>query len=210
MHTLVIDTATEACSVALFDGDKLIAGNYAKLGRGHAERLVPMIAALPGNGKADAIIVNCGPGSFTGLRVGLSAAKALGLAWSVPVTGYNCLGLVAIMALVQQDGVDGVDVAMHGGHGEFFVQPYAPDGKAAGELASLTPEIAAARLQYNLIAGSGSEKLVSLCDNARALSLWPDARQAMRLPEHARALPAEPVYGRAPDAKPMAQQAKTR
>jgi tRNA threonylcarbamoyladenosine biosynthesis protein TsaB len=48
MRTLVIDCATEACSVALFDGDALIAGECRVLGRGHAEALVPMIAALPG------------------------------------------------------------------------------------------------------------------------------------------------------------------
>ncbi len=210
MRTLVIDTATEACSVALFDGDSLIAGDYIKLGRGHAERLVPMIAALPGNGKADAIVVNCGPGSFTGLRVGLSAAKALGLAWKAPVTGYNCLGLVATMALAQQHGADGVDIAMHGGHGEFFMQSYTSDGSAAGELTSLKPDAAIAWLQYNLVAGSGSENLASLHDNVRALPLWPDARQAMRLSEQARTLAAEPVYGRAPDAKPMAQPARTR
>uniref|UniRef100_UPI00359301A6 tRNA (adenosine(37)-N6)-threonylcarbamoyltransferase complex dimerization subunit type 1 TsaB n=1 Tax=Blastomonas sp. TaxID=1909299 RepID=UPI00359301A6 len=78
---LVIDAATEACSVALFERDALIASDHAVLGRGHAERLIPMIAALPERGRADTILVNCGPGSFTGVRVGLAAARALALAW---------------------------------------------------------------------------------------------------------------------------------
>ncbi|MBC7985373.1 MAG: tRNA (adenosine(37)-N6)-threonylcarbamoyltransferase complex dimerization subunit type 1 TsaB, partial [Sphingomonadaceae bacterium] len=62
---LVIDTATEACSVALFDGEALVAERHEMVGRGHAERLIPMIAELPGKGRADRILVDCGPGSFT-------------------------------------------------------------------------------------------------------------------------------------------------
>ena len=92
---LAIDTATSACSVALFDNGDLIASDYQEIGRGHAERLIPMIAALPDNGRAKRIIVNCGPGSFTGVRIGLSAAKALALAWNSEVSAYQCLHLVA-------------------------------------------------------------------------------------------------------------------
>ena len=98
MRRLVIDSATEACSVGLFDGDDLVAGAYAMLGRGHAEQLVPMIAALPDKGRADLIAVNTGPGSFTGIRVGLAAARALSLAWAAPLAGYSSLALVAAMA----------------------------------------------------------------------------------------------------------------
>jgi len=89
MRTLVIDTATRACSVALFDDENVIAAAYEVIGRGHAERLLPLIAALPDNGKADRVMVNVGPGSFTGIRVGVAAAKALGLAWHIDVHGYG-------------------------------------------------------------------------------------------------------------------------
>ena len=80
-RVLAIDTATVACSVALFEDNALIASDYGEIGRGHAERLIPAIALLPDRGKADRILVNCGPGSFTGVRVGISAARALALAW---------------------------------------------------------------------------------------------------------------------------------
>ena len=83
MRTLAIDCATEVCSAALFDGAKLLDGRCETIGRGHAERLVPMIAELPDKGRADRILVSLGPGSFTGVRIGLAAARALGLAWGV-------------------------------------------------------------------------------------------------------------------------------
>jgi tRNA threonylcarbamoyl adenosine modification protein YeaZ len=199
MRTLVIDCATEACSVALFDGDDLIAGECRVLGRGHAEALVPMIAALPGKGRADRIAVALGPGSFTGVRVGLAAARALALAWRCDLIGYPTLALVAAMAR-DEAGAQPCTVAMTGGHGEWFVQPFGADGLPIADLASLTPEAAAA-VSTDLIAGSQAEALVARRGSGRALPLHPDARSFALLPATLLGPADHPLYGRAPDAR---------
>ncbi len=199
MKTLVIDCATEACSVALFDGDVLIAGDFRVLGRGHAEQLVPMIAALPDKGKADRIAVALGPGSFTGVRVGLGAARALAFAWGADLLGYPTLALVAAMARAERPGP--VTVCMTGGHGEWFVQGFGPDGAALAPLASLTPAQAATLGGADLVAGSQAEALVALRGNGAALTLLPDARSFLLLPASALTADTAPLYGRAPDAR---------
>ena len=76
MRILAIETATEACSVALFEEGALVDARHEVLGRGHAERLVPMIAELPDRGRAEEIRVSLGPGSFTGVRIGVAVARA--------------------------------------------------------------------------------------------------------------------------------------
>lgn len=200
MKTLVIDSATEACSVALLEGDALIAGECRVLGRGHAEQLVPMIAALPGKGHAQRIAVARGPGSFTGVRVGLAAARALAFAWNAELVGYPTLALVAAMAL-DQEGSEGITVCSTGGHGEWFVQDFASDGSAREQLASLQPDAAAARNSAPLIAGSQAEALVGLRGHGHALQIWPDARAFPLLGPSHLSSDTTPLYGRAPDAR---------
>jgi tRNA threonylcarbamoyl adenosine modification protein YeaZ len=200
MRTLAIDSATEACSVALFDDGRLIAGRFEMLGRGHAERLVPMIAELPDRGRAGKIAVSLGPGSFTGVRVGLAAARALALAWQADLLGYGTLTLVAAMAR-EKRGRQPVAVAMTGGHGEWFVQGFDASGMPTRELASRTAADAGLAMNEPLAAGSQAEALVHARGFGEALPLWPDARALALLPPEAFTGQVKPLYGRAPDAK---------
>lgn len=202
MRTLAIDCATEACSVALIDDGVLVAGTFRRLGRGHAEALVPMIAELPDRGRAARIAVSCGPGSFTGLRVGLAAARALALAWGADLVGYPTLALVAAMAQAEWRGERGavpLAVAMTGGHGEWFVQSFAADGAPLGQPSSLPPA-EAVRTAEALVAGDQAEALVSARGSGEALALLPDARALPLLSPHLLG-DAALVYGRAPDAR---------
>lgn len=200
MRTLVIDCATEACSVALFDGTALLGGECRQMGRGHAEALVPMIAALPGGGRAGRIAVALGPGSFTGVRVGLAAARALAFAWGAELIGYPTLDLIAAMAQAEQ-GAQPVAVVTTGGHGEWFVQRFDAAGRSLAPLASLAPADAVTAAPDALVAGSQAEALVKARGHGDALALWPDARAFAALPPAALTAEVAPLYGRAPDAR---------
>ncbi|PAX07791.1 tRNA (adenosine(37)-N6)-threonylcarbamoyltransferase complex dimerization subunit type 1 TsaB [Sphingomonas lenta] len=200
-RTLVIDTATVACSVALLADGQPVARLYDEVGRGHAERLLPMIAELPGGGRADAVLVDCGPGSFTGVRVGLAAARALGLGWDVPVRGYSSLALVAAQAIAPRPDIQRVAAVLEGGHGEVFVRTYDRDLLPMGDMASLKPDTAIERLSDTPLAGSGVHRLLALRPDLDAADLLPDAGEAWRLPPTLASLPPRPLYGRAPDAK---------
>ncbi len=200
MRLLAIDTSGRACSVALFDDDRVLAERHEDLGRGHAERLIPWIAELPGGGRADTILVGCGPGSFTGVRVGIAAARALGLGWGVPVSGMDSLALIAAGA----PQADAILVAIEGGHGECFARRYLGSPlRALGELVSQTPECLAQTFADELVAGSGAERLIACRGSGIALPLEPRAALAHSLPAPLRSLPPLPLYGRGPDAKPQ-------
>ncbi len=201
MRTLAIDCATEACSVALFEGDELVAGEHRVLGRGHAEHLVPMIAALPEKGRARRILVSRGPGSFTGVRIGVAVAGSLAVAWKAQVWGYPTLSLVGAMALFESGG-NAVTVCMTGGHGEWFVQDFAPGGIPLGEFASLAPRAAADRGAREVVAGSHAGDLAALLgENRQAIELLPDARRVNLLASQVIGDDASPLYGRGPDAR---------
>jgi tRNA threonylcarbamoyl adenosine modification protein YeaZ len=197
MRTLVIDTATKACSVALYDADSVVASAHEVIGRGHAERLLPLIAALPERGKADRIYVDIGPGSFTGIRVGVSAAKALGFAWQAPVYGFNGLELVAAMARDELATDVAVDVVMTGGHGEYFHQYFTEYGVSSAIPTSVTPDALKLAIASQVVAGD----ITISAANVRHIELLPDASY-WHLISGSTPLPPSPFYGRAPDAKP--------
>ena len=200
MRTLAIECATQACSAALFDESACLAQRYEILGRGHAERLVPMIAELPGKGRADRILVSLGPGSFTGVRIGLAAARALGLAWGADVLGYPTLALVAAQGRQAKPGP--VTVCMAGGHGEWFVQNFDDSGSVQDCAASLLPQDAAAAARHRTLAGGRAIELAQLLgDDRRAIDLLPDARFACLLPSSVLTTDLAPIYGRPPDAR---------
>jgi len=199
--TLAIDCATPACSVALFEGERCLANAHEILGRGHAERLVPLIAALPGRGRANRILVSLGPGSFTGVRIGLATARALGLAWGAEVLGYPTLALVATMAREEHPG-ESVTVCMAGGHGEWFVQDFDEYGLPEQPVASRTPKAAASHTGYRLLAGSRAVELAELTGQAHEVhDILPDARKALLVPSELLTRELTPIYGRGPDAR---------
>ncbi|MEH3048401.1 tRNA (adenosine(37)-N6)-threonylcarbamoyltransferase complex dimerization subunit type 1 TsaB [Sphingomonas adhaesiva] len=203
MRTLVIDTATAACSVALFEGDRLIDSRHDVVGRGHAERLVPMIADLPDGGRAGHILVDVGPGSFTGIRVGIAAARGLALGWGATLAGYGTLAVIAAAALKGEP----LAVVTEGGHGEVFMQAFDAPFAALDAPRSLTPEAALAALAGRRAIGTGTRWLAALDPAVAIDDTLPRASDALLLPAAQRALPAAPFYGRAPDATPPAPRA---
>jgi tRNA threonylcarbamoyl adenosine modification protein YeaZ len=197
---LVIDSVSAACSAALLEGGDLLDERHERVGRGHAERLVPMIAELLAGRRPAAILVDCGPGSFTGLRVGLAAAHGLAIGWRVPLTGYSSMASLAASAEAAEVGV-----ALQGGHGELFVQSWRHDPLGPiDDLRSLLPEAAARAVSAELVLGSGAEALVSARGHGEARDTLPRAADARLLPERLRSLSPRPIYGRAPDARPAA------
>ncbi len=197
---LAIDSATAACSAALIgDEGELIDERHEIVGRGHAERLLPMIRDLLQGRAPRSILVDCGPGSFTGVRVGLAAAHGLAIGWGVPLSGYSSLAAVAVAF-----GKPQVAAALQGGHGELFVQSFGGDPIGpTDELRSLRPEAAAIEIDATLVVGSGAEALVAARGSGEWIDALPRAGDARLLPTALSSLPARPIYGRPPDARPM-------
>lgn len=206
MRTLAIETASEACSIALFEGDKLIAHDHRQLGRGHAEALVPMIAALPDRGRAARLLVSLGPGSFTGVRIGLATARALGFAWEADVLGYPTLALVAARAAAEHPG-SAVTVCMNGGHGEWFVQDFI-NGTPTSAARSLPPQAAVDGGAQAVIVGNRAAAFAAMLDAGSHLvmDLHPDARAVGMISAALLSHDLAPIYGRGADATPMAER----
>jgi tRNA threonylcarbamoyl adenosine modification protein YeaZ len=196
---LAFDTSSAACTAALFDDSgECMAHSDEVIGRGHAERLVPMIAELLGGRAAKRIVVGVGPGSFTGIRVAIAAAHGLAIGWGAKLSGMSSLALLVAGAA----GEGEVAAAVIGGHGELFVQQFdAATAQPTSDLKNLPPAAAAAFVTAPLVIGSGARQLVDARGSGEAREAWPSAANALRLPSEQLSLPPKPVYARAPDAR---------
>lgn len=195
---LAFDTSTAACTAALFDESGACIGRRDEvIGRGHAERLVPMIAELLDGRTPDKILVGVGPGSFTGIRVAIAAAHGLAIGWGAELKGMSSLALLAAGA----EGPAEIGVAVTGGHGELFVQSFDSDKAPTAEFANLPPLDAAALIQTECVIGSGAKALVEARGFGTADERSPAAADALQIPLPLRTLEPKPLYGRAPDAR---------
>lgn len=171
MLTLAIDTAANFCSACVWDGQRVLGSEERDIGRGHAEQLVETVEkalAAAGAEFADIgrVAVAVGPGSFTGIRVGVAAARGFGLALGVPVTGVTTLEALAADALGEHAGP--VTVAVHGGRGQIFLQSFSADGEPLGEPEAVEAGHAAASVppsaQY--LAGNAAAEIAAILGRA--------------------------------------------
>ena len=169
-----------------------------------------MIAELPERGRAERILVSLGPGSFTGVRIGLATARALGLAWSAQVLGFPTLQLVAQMDVAfgplellsyENPNPPNFLVCMTGGHGEWFLQPFSPAREPIGPVRSLPPQQAIDLYPQPVVVGSRAREFVELRKSGKAYPALPDARYGWFLPTGFLTSNLAPIYGRPPDAR---------
>ncbi len=203
MQRLYIDTTSNLCSVCLTHGDDIIDFRHVDLGRGHAERLIPLIAELPGGGACDGIYVSRGPGSFTGVRIGIAAARALALAWGVPIYGYGALqALSSAMRASQTHVAQSLHgVIIPGGHGEYFAQTFDQKGQATMPAGSFAPPNAVSVLQTHMMIGQSAAEFVALRGFGIAMDIRADARNAMTLSDVDFTSDIQADYTRAADAQ---------
>ncbi len=195
---LAFDTSSAACTAALFEDGQCIVRADEQIGRGHAERLVPMLAELLAGRRPDSILVGVGPGSFTGIRVAIAAAHGLAIGWGCEVAGMSSLALIAAGAKGE------VAVAVAGGHGELFVQQFGDQLEPLTDLHNAAPDEAALLVDASIVIGSGAAALVAARGGGEAREAWPAAANALRLPDALRSVAAKPIYARAPDARAKA------
>jgi tRNA threonylcarbamoyladenosine biosynthesis protein TsaB len=218
MLLLAIDTALDACAAAVLDTgtSKLIAVESQAMKRGHAEALMPLIgrvmqqASLP-FAALDRIAVTTGPGSFTGLRVGLSAARGLALAAGKPAVGLTTLSAYAA-PIVSDSGEDPVISAIDARHDQVYFQVVSGNGSSLvrPRVGKIEEALAASRFGAPHLVGNAARILADRWPKDAAAPVKVDAQPAPDIawvawlgaavsPDTA---PARPFYLRAVDAKP--------
>ena len=138
---LAIDTAANACSAAISVDDRITASCYQEMVRGHAEHLVPMVGKIAEEAdcalkKIDLVAVTVGPGAFTGLRVGLAAARGFALSAGVPCLGMTTLEVIAA-AIV--DIPSSLMVVLNSKRDDVYCQVFDPNGHPLTKPAIVTP-----------------------------------------------------------------------
>jgi tRNA threonylcarbamoyladenosine biosynthesis protein TsaB len=219
MRILAIDTALPACSACVLDSDTAepVSSETIPMMRGHAEALMPLIErviahAEGGFASLDRVAVTVGPGSFTGIRVGLSAARAIGVARRIPVAGVSTLAALAAPLILE--GEDGVVVAaIDALHGSVYVTGYSPAGRTI-----LSPRHAPVRDAVRAL-GAGPLRITGSGAPMLAIEAWsmglkaevlgeriaPDIAYVARLGLAAdpASAPPRPLYLKQPYAKPQ-------
>lgn len=210
MIVLGLDTCLSSCSVAVLDGERVLGFAREVMARGHQERLASMTREVMADAglsfdRLDRIAVTVGPGSFTGLRVGIAFAKGLALALARPAVGIGTLEALAAEADKDSGGL--VFPAIDARRGQLYLQGF-EHGRALMAPDALTAEAAAARLAelaqgraFTLV-GSGAALLADFAPSARVVAAeGADARQVARLAAAREPGPLKPLYLRSPDAK---------
>jgi tRNA threonylcarbamoyladenosine biosynthesis protein TsaB len=219
MLILAIDTALDACAAGVLDTDAghLIAQESQPMKRGHAEALMPLIArVVRDSGTAfaalDRIAVTVGPGSFTGLRVGISAARGIALAAGKPVVGLTTLTAYAA-AVISETGQHPIIAAIDARHDQVYFQVVSGNGGQliGPRVAPVEEALEATRFGAPLLVGNAAKILAQRWPADAPPPLGVDAQPAPDIawvawlgaavdPVDA---PARPYYLRAPDAKPQ-------
>lgn len=219
MRVLAIDTALAACAAAVLDTrhTTVVASESIPMTRGHAEAIMPLIARVMDQAgiefsDLDRIAVTTGPGSFTGLRVGISAARGIALAAGKPAVGLSTLAGFAAPHIAENDH-SAVVAAIDARHEHVYLQVFGAGGKTVvpPRIAPLREALRAAMTAPARIVGSGAELIAAqwpktepppvLVEQLGAPDIGWIARLGAAAAEgHG---PPKPLYLRAPDAQPQ-------